>query len=335
VATIVPDEGSDHLPIRALLSWTALTLCAAWAAVMAPLWTYAGSLALFGLPHVLVELRYVDRVFAPRLGRTLLLGVLVGLGAIALLRGLGLLAIGAPLLRTQAELGVGAALAGVVAWVGVPARSPAGLVSVAVAGTLLAGVVWAPVTTLVVFAFAHNLTPLGFLAAGLRGPNRAPWLALAGVAFVLVPLLIVFGWPSTAGDLTLEGPPGVGPIEQHLGAFVPPAVQMEAIALDLFSAAAYLQCMHYAVVLGVLPALPALPREPAPGTRVAPVLLDQVARGPAVFVLGAIATAGFAFAFLSTRASYGVVAAVHAWVEVPVLIAALAAVPPSREVVAA
>ena len=71
------------MPTRALLSWTTLTLAAAFAAVAAPLWTYAVSLALFGLPHVLVELRYVDRAFAPGLGRRMVRAVLVGLGAIA------------------------------------------------------------------------------------------------------------------------------------------------------------------------------------------------------------------------------------------------------------
>ncbi|MDA0933714.1 MAG: hypothetical protein O3C51_09680 [Planctomycetota bacterium] len=316
------------MPTRALLSWTALTLAAAFAAVAAPLWTYAVSLALFGLPHVLVELRYVDRAFAPGLGRRMVRAVLVGLGAIALLRGMGLLAIGAPLLRTQAELGVGALLAGLVVWFGAPLGSRAGLASVLVAASLAVGVVFAPVTTLVVFAFAHNLTPLGFLAAGLRGPHRTFALGLAGTAFLLIPLLIVLGWPGGPSSLTLEGPPGVGPIEQHLGAFVPPAWQLESIALDLFSAAAYLQCMHYAVVLCVLPGLAPEPRS---GARVAPTLLDEVGKGPAVLALGAVATVGFALAFGSTRASYGVVAAVHAWVEVPVLIAALAAVPPSRE----
>lgn len=320
------------MPKRALLSWTALTLAAALAAVAAPLWTYAVSLALFGLPHVLVELRYVDRAFAPGLGRRMVRAVLVGLGAIALLRGMGLLAIGAPLLRTQAELGVGALLAGLVVWFRAPLGSRAGLASALVTASLAVGVVFAPVTTLVVFAFAHNLTPLGFLAFGYRGSNRRTVLMLAGLAFVLVPLLIVCGWPGRDGNWTLEGPPGVGPIEQHLGAFVPPVVQMESIALDLFAAAAYLQCMHYAVVLGVLPKL--APETP-PGNRAAPLVLDQFGKGPAVLALGAVAAVGFALAFASTRASYGVVAAVHAWVEVPVLIAALAAVPPSREAVAA
>jgi hypothetical protein len=316
---------------RPLVLAVAAPVLAACAAVQAPLLTYAVSLGLFGVPHVLVELRYVDRAFAPRLRRPLLVGVLVGVALIALLRTVGVFGLGASTLRMQAELGVGAMLAALVALLashGVSRTSCSAALAAAALGT---GAILAPVATLVVLAFAHNLTPLGFLLDGLRGPARTPALLAAAVVFVVVPVAILGGAFGAAAELSAfdpQGPAGIGPLEQHLGVFVPPALLTEDIALDMFRAAAYLQCMHYAVVLHVLPRL-AVDR-PA-GERVAPALLDRLGQGVPVAVLGAAAAAAFVLAFGETRALYGVLASVHAWVEIPILLAALSFPRPDGE----
>ena len=56
------------------------------AAVLLPLATYAFTLALFGLVHVVVELRYVDRRFGSRVPWRLGSALLLVLGLIVLVR---------------------------------------------------------------------------------------------------------------------------------------------------------------------------------------------------------------------------------------------------------
>ena len=71
-------------------SVAAFALLAGLVATAMPLVAYAGSLALFGLPHVLAELRYVDGRFGRRLPGSQvaalvgLLGLAVGLRAVGL-----------------------------------------------------------------------------------------------------------------------------------------------------------------------------------------------------------------------------------------------------------
>ncbi|MCA8965223.1 MAG: HlyC/CorC family transporter [Planctomycetes bacterium] len=92
-----------------LLAGAALVIGCAVAATLTPLWTYAVSLALFGLPHVLVELRYVDERFAARLPRRTTAWLLLGLVCVAALRALTLVRLGDAGTRVTAELLVAAA----------------------------------------------------------------------------------------------------------------------------------------------------------------------------------------------------------------------------------
>jgi hypothetical protein len=322
----VTPSGGGHLALAVVVP-----VLAACAAVQAPLLTYAVSLGLFGVPHVVVELRYVDRAFAPRLDLRLIAGVLAGLAMIALVRAAGIFGLGAFSHRVQLELVVGTLLVALVVGFAGRGATRATVGAVLVVLALGAGAFLAPVTTLVVLAFAHNLTPLGFLADGLRGRARTPGLVAALVVFVVVPVAIASGsLGSAVGPWAFdpEGPAGIGPLEQHLGVFVPPALLTEDIAFDLFRAAAYLQCMHYAVVLHVLPRLAG---DPPAEERVAPQLLDRLGQGAPVTILGAASAVAFVLAFGETRALYGVVASVHAWVEIPVLLAALSLPRPSCE----
>ncbi|MEZ6014144.1 MAG: hypothetical protein R3F49_03445 [Planctomycetota bacterium] len=320
-------------------------LVTAASATAAPLWVYSLSLALFGLPHVLAELRYVDARFGARVGRALARWLWAGLAAIVALRLVALGGGGAPMLRTSLELALGAALvAGVVAAVvprlrarGALAQAPwtvaAGLAATVVAITLA---LWSaracPLEAIVWFAVLHNLTPVGFLAERLRGRARQRALLLCSVVFGLLPALIAsgaaagalaaaleatFGVPSGAlgAQLSSHGPPGVGALERHLGVFVPGAWVDSPGALDLFRAAAFLQCMHYAVVLHVLPRLgagAAIERAPLcwPRWRSTQEL---------AFASCAGLTLGFALAFTDARTVYAVFAAVHAWIELPIL----------------
>lgn len=302
------------------------------AAVLAPVWTYALSLAFFGLPHVLVELRYVDERFGARLrGRTVAL-LAIGLGGVAALRVFGVAGAGGVDGCAAAELLVGAGLMFLV--VPVLARrslAMAGLGAAACAVTAV-GAVRAPIPTLVVLALAHNLTPVGFLAERLRGAARRSAMLACAIVFGAIPLAIASGLATElllALGPTEGGPPGVGEVDLHLTAFVPPALAYEPWALDLFRAAAFLQCMHYAVVLHVLPRLGGASETAGSRLRWPP----RGVFGLAVAALGALFVGGFALSFGDARAVYGVFAAVHAWVELPILLVALG-VPPARALAA-
>lgn len=308
-----------HLAMAAAVPVTAI------AAVQAPLWTYALSLALFGLPHVLAELRYVDERFTARLLRPVRLGLALPLAAIVGLRTLAAAGTGTTWPRTAVELGLGCLL--VAATLPVLRRVRQAPVAVAVLLALGGGAAVAPLDTIVVFAVLHNLTPLGLLAERLRGGERRMALWLGGVAFVVVPLLIgtgvgrewLAGW---SGDWTDSGPFATGTLDRHLPVFVLPALLGTTTAIDLFAAGAYLQCMHYAVVLHVLPRLGGGGETPGalvPWPRTAPRFV--------LFGSGLVMAAGFAADFGATRTLYGVAAALHAWLEIPLLLLACGLAP--------
>lgn len=303
---------SRRLVVAAALA----ALAVAAAAAAAPLWVYATTLALFGLPHVLVELRYVDERFSGRLPRGTLRWLVCGLGAVALLRVLAFAGVGGPLVRAELALGVG--LVAVATPLVFSQASVAGAAAaLAVSSGLLVGVIYAPLETLVSMALLHNLTPVGFLAERLRGPARRQALVAAAAAFLLVPAVILC---APLAPAVASGPTGTGELSQHLAAFVPSPWIGTAVGERLFAAAAYLQVLHYVVVLGVLPRLGGgalAERAAAPWPRRRRFVVG-------VLLLGAIATASFAGDFFSARAGYAIFAAVHAWLEVPILVVALA-----------
>lgn len=295
------------------------------AAVQAPLWTYALSLALFGLPHVLVELRYVDERFAARLPRSTILGLGTLLAGIVVLRLLAAAGCGAPLARTTAELALGALL--VAATLPALARVHRAPIAGATLGVLALGLATAPFDTLIVLAVLHNLTPVGFLAERLRGRERRRALWLAGLAFGAVPLCIATGAAREAlgpwfGGWHDAGPFGTGTLDLHLPVFVLPALLGSERAIDVFAAAVYLQCLHYAVVLHVLPRLSG-----GSETGQARVPWQRGWFRPALLGGSLLATTGFVAGFADTRAIYAIVAALHAWIEIPLLLLACGVAP--------
>ncbi len=309
------------------LGVAALLACAA--ATLAPLATYALTLATFGLVHVLTELRYVDGRFAPRLPRSLTTAWLGILALIVLLR-LVPMTTGAVLphaatgeLMLVTALAIGALI---------PLRHapwPRRLIAVLITCLLGYGALAAPLATLALLAVLHNLTPIGFLAERFDHSGRARWLVGATLLFGAVPLLIASGtaqavMESLGAASSTTGPLGTGEAREHFGAFLPAAWQQRVDALALFAAAAYLQCMHYAVVIGILPRLGA----PGPASR--RVYVRWPARRIWIPLLAVVAVGGFlahAWSFPDARAVYGLFALVHAWIEVPVLLAALAPLP--------
>lgn len=290
------------------------------AATLAPLLTYTLTLALFGGAHVLSELRYVEARFAARFEQRVLAGMGVFLGGVVLVRllkGLGLWG-GAP--SVQLELALVAGLGALV----LPALAAGGvgplLVGLLTVGAVSWGLVAAPVWTILALACLHNWTPLGFLAEGLPAAERRRGLVLGALAFGLGPLAVFLASLAGPGWPELSVLPA-GSLSQNLGAYLPGVLHERSWAVAAFSALVFAQCMHYAAVIGVLPRI-------APGGPGAPraLGLSRIPARPwlvAVVLLSALGFLGYTVDFREARTWYGLVAAVHAWVEVPVLLAAL------------
>ena len=98
------------MAVRGIAVAAAVIVLAA-ASVLGPVWTYALSLALFGLPHVACELRYVDQRFGSRIGARTAALLGTGLLLVALLRLAAVGRIGDAETRLALELGLGALLA--------------------------------------------------------------------------------------------------------------------------------------------------------------------------------------------------------------------------------
>jgi hypothetical protein len=295
-------------------------------ATMAPLAAYTTALAFFGLPHVLSELRYVDRRFGRRLSLSHLAPIAALLAVIVAARacvvfGAAPAEIGAPV-----ELCAGAMLALVCAR-GASTRASwtRKAVALSVAGAIGVATMIAPFTTSVAVAILHNFTPLGFLWQIAPRPARPRVMAAAGFGLLLLPLLAAAGGAHLslnafgASPSALD-PLAAGPLVDHLGVYVPRPFLDGPCAEDFFTASVIAQGAHYLCVIVILPLL--LGRlDPDAGGLVA------WPRG-ILFALFCAAVAGLALGpffadFARARAYYGLFAAAHAWIEVPVLILAL------------
>lgn len=300
------------------------------AATFAPLLSYTASLAFFGGAHVLYELRYVEAKFGDGRLRHLAVGVGLALAGVVGLRIASIVGLYSGPGSGQMEIALIAALAMMC----VPALrdrgGPAALIIGVSVGVLCLGLLFEPLLTLVVLAVAHNWTPALFLAEALPATERRRTLPIGGLAFVVIPLLLASGLPMGliehfGNGIWLEGLPGSGPIDRHLGVYLPKAWLQADFATALFSAVTYAQLVHYLVVIGVLPRIaPGGPGAPAPIglTRPSPRLFALLVAG-----LSLIGVVGYLADFTLARRWYGVIAAVHAWIEVPALLLALAARP--------
>ena len=282
----------------------------AWAAALAPVAVYVSSLAIFGLSHLAYEFRYCDKRFGLRYGRRFLLGVAViglSIAAIRALRVAGVAAFG------SAGTIEGALLIAACAWplvLGGKARAVAAVFSL----LFVLGWIADAMAAMIVFASIHNLTPIAFLGERFTGKRRAVAVATAAAA-ALVPAWLVYELaPLQASGTAFAawfGAPG-----RHLGSFVPHALIGAPDAWRLFAAAAYLQVFHYAMTIVVLPALGrvddaegGLLRWPSPRRF-----------GGAVLLGSAGALGAFLLSFDDARSLYGIVAAVHAFIEPPLLL---------------
>jgi hypothetical protein len=301
----------------ALLLVGALVAAVAW-----PLATYTLSLAAFGAAHVLVELRYVDLRFGRRLGSRLRRGLALLLAALVVERVARCSGVLAPGHADLIELGLGLALVLSVA----PALARRGgmpiAAAVVTAAGLLLGLCISPMHTMLAVAIIHNATPLGFLVEATSGCMRGRAVVAGVLVFAAIPLLIATGAPwALASTLGIGGPEAAvlpaGPLEHHMRAYLPRQALPSTWALHAFAAFTFMQCAHYVVVIAVLPRLL------VPGDRGVVPWPAWPRFGALVGLAAALTLIAFARDFAGARAWYGVAAAVHAWIELPLLLLAM------------
>ncbi len=290
-----------------------------------PLATYTLSLAVFGLAHVMSELRYIDLKYGRRIGHHLRWAIGALLVSVVSLRVLQLLGwmsadVGRPL-----EVGIVVVLSLSV----MPKLMRHGIfaasVGITVSGLLIAGLVLSPIHTLLILAILHNLTPLAFLADALPREQRTPVLGMGALIFIAVPIFIATGipfrWMMQFGIASPEASIlPVGPLAAHIGAYIHPVFHEARWALYAFSAVVFTQCMHYAVVIHILPRLLERDAHTHRGLFSWP---DERRFVFLMIVASSILFGFFVWSFGTARAVYGIAAAVHAWVEVPILMLAL------------
>ncbi len=303
-----------------LWPWGFLAVGTASIAILAaPLAAYLVLIAAFGLPHVLCELRYVDERFSARLPRRALAAVgalLMLLIATRLLQ----FFVGLPgALAIRIELALGAALSVSAAMLMQRWRVLGFITGAAIA----TGIALAPVWTFLFFAWAHNLTPLAFVAEAAPRGQKLRAAALLTLPFFVWPALIATGAPQDwlreiTGHVAASAPSLFGAGREPLSAFLPRDAAYEQ-TLPLFTAAVAAQAMHYFAVIVVLPRLL---RERGGGQP----LVAWPRWGwfyAALAGVSALVFASYALSFAQARAYYGIAAAVHSWIELPVFLLAL------------
>ena len=276
---------------------------------------------MFGLPHVLSELRYIDRRFSRRLEPRLLVRIGALLAAVVAIRACTVFHLVAATIGVPAELSGVALLA--MASAGGPGRRC--LLALTVAAIVGTATLLAPFGTATSLSILHNLTPLGLLWQLAPQGRRARLTALAALPLLVIPLLVATGLPRLAMQamglsVPDADPLGAGPLADQLFVYVPAALTGSARAIDLFTASVVAQGGHYLSVIVVLPLLLGRLDPDSAGLLVWPrgwgfALLCSAA--------GAVSLAVFSSGVAEARSLYGIAASLHAWLEVPILIFAL------------
>jgi hypothetical protein len=298
--------------------WILAAVVSVAAVAVAPIAAFVLMISAFGLPHVLYELRYVDERFSARLSPT----PLTIIGALIALIAAARIANGMHIIMGDAflwiELGLGAALA-LTATALMRRNKPLGAL---IGAAFALGAVFAPIPTFLIWAWLHNLTPLGFVAEIIEGEERRRWLLLLSVPFFVLPALVATGVFHHLADLLfrvaeLQWTSVFGAGDRPLLSFLPP----DSWDLNLFSAAVVAQSMHYVAVIVLLPRL-LREKQRAPAATIVP-WPSWPTFAVAVTAIAALAFGIYAVSYTDARAAYGVAAAIHAWIELPVLLLAI------------
>lgn len=313
--TLGPREG-------ALWVWAFVLATLAGGALIAaaPLAAYVLLIAIFGIPHVVSELRYCDERFSGRSSRAALaiVGVLLfALCATRVLHTYGFIGGG---IGGKLELLFGAALALASALFMRRYR----IVGLAAAAAVTFGALYYPYATFLIWAWLHNLTPLAFIAEALEGRERRRTMLWLTVPFFLVPALVALGGLDLISQTLFahagaDGGSAFGAGYKPLGAFLPPTTRPDDV-IPLFQAAVLSQVMHYFCVIVLMPRL--LGRGAASEGRLAPWPRWPVFYG-LLIAAAAISTAFYWIDFGEARAAYALAATLHSWIELPIFLIAL------------
>lgn len=308
---------AQHRTSSPLLTVSALSVVGALlVAVGAPLATTVIGLALFGLLHHVLELRYVCGRFGglyPAEGWILLVLLITGIVVCRAVTPW------APTTALFAEIVLGyGVIVTALAW---RLRGPRlALALVPVAG-LLATSLWWPAWHMVVLTHLHNIIPLFFWwdwSRRIADPLRRRALRAIHVTWVaIIPTAILTG----AFDALLSARPGIVAPLIGDGSFIVAALTAPDVSatmdLRFLTAFAFGQTMHYVTWVGLLPALTADATARFEDT--VPAL-----RGGRPWTLGIALTAALALVFvtdnLQGRAIYGTLASYHAYLEFPVML---------------
>jgi hypothetical protein len=269
------------------------------------------SLALFGLPHVLIEMRYVQSAFQQRVSSSLWQSIALLLATVVLLRSLSLGGlIGGNFSKSLELLVVIGLVIVIVPTMWRHSRSH-GILAIFIGLSMATGIYLSPTLTLLLLAILHNFTPIGFIADRFTGKQRHWALGISAIVFGLLPILILIGIPQqlvpTNPDVSIIT---AGHLQNHLGTYVPPQIQGD-FAQRLFTSAVFLQCMHYLVIIRCFSCW-TNPMSPS----------NQSFFYCCILTLGTLIFISFCQSFASTRSLYSLIAAIHAWIEVPILLLA-------------
>jgi hypothetical protein len=290
--------------MKRLPGWLVLWVGAGVLALWQPVALYLSVLAWLGLPHVLWEATWVSRAWLPSLPRTVWFGVAAALATQALTRSaLAMdridamtaanadlvslaLAVAAvlPLLRGAS---VGVWLARFLALIAIPAL----LVSTGTAGAI--GV-------LVGLSIVHNFTPIGLVPsrwrfAGMRLQHLL--LALFAAPLLLFVILALIEPPLPSGTLPAEA--------DWVAALSP------RLAAALLPALVWAQCLHYLSVLYLIP------------KAMGPSWSGLPLRPLALAVCGSLTVCWMTEPVMARRL-YAIAAGMHAWLEWPLILVAIA-----------
>ncbi len=294
-----------------------------------PLFTYGTSLALFGLAHVASELRFVDQRFAPRIGPRygILLAFLL-LGIIAARSALVFKLVPANL-AYYGELSVVFLLILSVFYKIPLSNFRSTEIALGIVATILLGIFISPTLTLLIFTVFHNLTPMGFIVELVPAPRKRVALIVCASVFFLLPLLVFLG--ALTSLITFFGIANadfsflpLGPLANNLSVFIPASLLKTSFAVNAFSAVVFAQCMHYVAVIYVMPRLlvhyhPSHTNSgffPWPTNKIFWTIISGLSIVLATFYWSD---------FFKARAFYGIAAAVHSYIELPILLFAFLA----------
>ena len=278
-------------------------------------------LAVFGLAHVALELRYVVGRFSARISQVLGMALFLTLTLVVLARGIGMVA---PQFARPFEIVAGAIVVSVGVGVAVPRqwRTPA---FAGVAAILVASL-WQPGWYFYGLTHLHNLIPLVFLwdwAVRRLGGNRerAAFLGVQVLWVAVLPAVILAG----AIDPFLSASPGVvagwvGDGSGMLAASAPPG-DTELQAERHLVVFAMQQTMHYVVWIGFFPLFG---RDASRSFDVRFPALREFRVPLAAAAVSAILLVVFTFDYVTGRMLYSIGAAYHVYLEFPVILMMMA-----------